>query len=104
MLKLAMDHHLYLWSGAPQGCILSAFLFIIYTNALKLNNSKCKIIEYGTDTAVIGLIDCDNDETVYRNAIDNVVNWCDNNFFDLNVSKTKEIIIDFRSTLYKNEK
>ena len=53
---------------------------------------------------MIGLIDRDNDETVYRNAIDNVVNWCDNNFLDLNVTKTKEMIIDFRSTLYKNEK
>ena len=37
-----------------------------------------------------------NDESNYRAQIENVVNWCDDNNLILNVSKTKEIVIDFR--------
>ena len=38
---------------------------------------------------------CDNIEDNYRRQI-GYVNWCDNNNLFLNVSKTKELIIDFR--------
>ena len=37
-----------------------------------------------------------NDETEYRNEIENLVNWCSNNNLSLNVNKKKEIVIDFR--------
>ena len=36
-------------TGAPQGCVLSAFLFIVYTNALSLSSENCKIIKYAMD-------------------------------------------------------
>ena len=32
-------------TGGPQGCVLSAFLFIIYTNDMSLNNCSIKIIK-----------------------------------------------------------
>ena len=32
----------------------------------------------------------------YRLLIDNVSRWCSNNFLNLNVKKTKEVILDFR--------
>ena len=38
----------------------------------------------------------DNDERNYRLEIDSIVNWCDQNNLFLNVSKTKELIVDFR--------
>ena len=42
-----------------------------------------------------------NDEDVlYHKKIENFVNWCDKNYLYLNVSKTKEMCIDFR----KNKK
>ena len=37
-----------------------------------------------------------NDETEYRNEIENLVNWCGDNNLSLNVNKMKEIVIDFR--------
>ena len=43
-------------TGAPQGCVISAFL-CVYTNALSLCSTTCKIIKYADDTVVIGLID-----------------------------------------------
>ena len=33
-------------TGVPQGCVLSAFLFIVYTNALSLCSTTCKVIKY----------------------------------------------------------
>ena len=58
-------------TGGPQGCVLSAFLFIIYTNAMSMNGKTCKIIKYADDTIIIGLVD-NNDETEYRNTINYV--------------------------------
>ena len=51
-------------TGAPQGCVLSAFLFVIYTNALRKDSDCIKIIKYADDTVVIGLIS-NNDEQKY---------------------------------------
>jgi hypothetical protein len=68
------------------------------------NNMKCTIVKYADDTIVIGLIDKDNDESEYRDTIAYVADWCANNFLDLNVTKTKEMIFDFRTPKYKNAK
>ena len=53
-------------TGGLQGCALSAFLFIIYTNDMAMNNKNIKMIKYADDTFVIGLIE--NNETSYRDA------------------------------------
>ena len=38
-----------------------------------------------------------NDEgALYNKQIENFLNWCDKNYLYLNVSKTKEMCIDFR--------
>ena len=82
-------------TGAPQGCVLSAFLFIIYTNDLSRFSHNCRIIKYADDTVVIGLIN-DNNEDDYKETIGYVTDWCSENYLNLNVSKTKEMIIDMR--------
>ena len=82
-------------TGAPQGCVLSAFLFIIYTNALSLCSTTCKIIKYADDTVVIGLINNDNEQG-YRDTVSYVSSWCNENHLNLNAGKTKELIFDFR--------
>ena len=53
---------------SPQGCVMSAFLFIVYINAMSENSDHCIIIKYADDTIVIGLIK-DHDESHYRNTI-----------------------------------
>ena len=82
-------------TGAPQGCVLSAVLFILYTNSLTKNTSSCKIIKYADDTVVLGLVS-NNDETPYKECISYVEKWCTDHYLQLNVKKTKEIIFDFR--------
>ena len=82
-------------TGAPQGCVLSAFLFMVYTNAMSINDDNCKIIKYADDTVVLGLIQNQN-ESHYFDTINYVLQWCKENHLDLNVTKTKEMIHDFR--------
>ena len=53
------------------------------------------IVKFADDTTVSGLIKND-DETKYRSEVEAVVSWCETNDLMLNVSKTKEIVIDFR--------
>jgi len=41
---------------------------------------------------------CVNDDVWYRQDVAVFTEWCKNNFLELNVKKTKEMIIDFRSS------
>jgi hypothetical protein len=84
-------------TGAPQGCVLSAVLFIIYTSDCR-SSSKHVIVKYADDTVIIGLISTEDDNSSYVNEINNFVEWCDTNFLNLNVSKTKEMVINFSRT------
>ena len=47
------------------------------------------------DTELAGKISNDED-ALYHKQIENFVNWCDKNYLYLNVSKAKEMRIDFR--------
>jgi hypothetical protein len=58
------------------------------------------IIKFSDDTKVVGLI-TDNDETAYREEVRDLAVWCQDNNFSLNVSKTKERIVDYRKRLAK---
>ena len=42
-----------------------------------------------------GLVE-NGDESAYRREVIEVVEWCENNNLQLNTSKTKEMIVDFR--------
>ena len=83
-------------TGAPQGSVISAFLFILYTNACNLNLIDVFNVKYADDTVIVGLITND-DETKYRQCVDEFVNWCHASFLQLNTKKTKVIIFDFRA-------
>ncbi len=43
----------------------------------------------------MGLINND-DETAYLDEVERLTSWCQDNCLSLNVSKTKELIVDFR--------
>ena len=49
---------------------------------------------FSDDTTVIGLIS-DGDEGVYWKEVEHLAGWCADNNLVFNVSKTKELIIDF---------
>lgn len=66
---------------------------------MKMNTNFCQILKYADDTIILGLMNND-DESEYRSAIDYVSEWCTSNYLELNVSKTKEMIFDFRKSKY----
>ena len=79
--------------------MLSASLFTIYESDNGPENEKCVIIKYADDTVILGLLG-ENDSTernFYTSEIQRFNDWCKFNFLDLNVKKTKEMIIDFRT-------
>ena len=38
----------------------------------------------------------EEEKAANREAVTMLVNWCDSNFLDLNISKTKELTVDYR--------
>lgn len=53
------------------------------------------LYKFADDTSVVGLI-AKEDESNYCRVTAETVRWCEENNLILNISKTKEMIIDFR--------
>ncbi|KAK1784593.1 hypothetical protein P4O66_003265 [Electrophorus voltai] len=84
---------LTLSTGAPQGCVLSPLLYSLYTYDCMATSSSTTIIKFADDIIAMGLIS-DNDERAYLEEIKHLENWCQGNNLLLNISKTKELIVD----------
>jgi hypothetical protein len=93
-----VDHNtsatLILNTQAPQRCVLSPLLYSLFTHDCGKHDSNT-IIKFADDTMVVGLI-TDNDETAYREEVRDMVVGCQDNNLSLNVSNTKEMIVDYR--------
>ncbi len=59
------------------------------------SHGSTSIVKFADDTVVLGLIS-NNDKTAYLDEIERLASWCQDNCLSLNVSKTKELIVDFR--------
>ncbi|KAI3352397.1 hypothetical protein L3Q82_005355 [Scortum barcoo] len=82
-------------TGAPQGTVLSPFLFTLYTTDFQYNSESCHLQKFSDDSAVVGCIR-EGEEGEYRTLVDNFVEWSKWNHLRLNVNKTREMVIDFR--------
>ncbi|KAJ0001685.1 hypothetical protein NQD34_001481 [Periophthalmus magnuspinnatus] len=84
-------------TGAPQGTVLSPFLFTLYTTDFSYCSETCHLQKFSDDSAVVGCIS-GGDEREYRTVVDNFVTWSEKNYLQLNVTKTKELVVDLRRT------
>ncbi|KAK7919139.1 hypothetical protein WMY93_010423 [Mugilogobius chulae] len=81
-------------TGAPQGTVLSPFLFTLYTADFAYTSAACHVQKYSDDTAIVACVK-GRDENEYRELITGFTSWSRENGLMLNTSKTKEMIIDF---------
>lgn len=51
-------------------------------------------MKYSGDTVILSLLGKDQDISGYQSDMENCVQWCNVNHLAINVSKTKEIIVD----------
>jgi len=58
------------------------------------------IVKFADDTVVVDLISS-NDEKAYPEEVANLSLWCQDKSLMLNVSKTKELVVDFRRTQHQ---
>ncbi|KAF7640927.1 hypothetical protein LDENG_00005030 [Lucifuga dentata] len=82
-------------TSVPQGCVLSAALYSLFTHDCTPSHNSNTLIKFADDTTIVGLI-TNNNETAYREEVQTLTTWCKDNDLILNTKKTKEIIIDFR--------
>jgi len=82
--------------GAPQGCVLSPFLYTLYTNDCRSVDPSTQFVKFSDDTAMLALLGDFDSYHSYLYSVVRLSSWCSNNFLHLKVSKTKEMCIDFR--------
>ena len=83
-------------TGAPQGCVLSPLLYTLYTNNCRSVDPSTQFVRFSDDTAMLALL---NDFASYQSYLSSVVHfssWCSKTILYMNVSKTKEMCINFR--------
>ncbi len=75
--------------------VLSPLLYSFYTHDCVSSHSSTSIVKFADDTVVLGLVS-NNDEAAYLHEVERLTSWCQDNCLSLNVSKTKELIVEFR--------
>ena len=52
-------------------------------------------MKFSDDSSIVSCITDDN-EAEYRALVESFVGWCDTNHLQLNIRKTKELVVDYR--------
>ncbi|KAJ0012409.1 hypothetical protein NQD34_016743 [Periophthalmus magnuspinnatus] len=78
-------------TGAPQGCVLSPFLYTLYTNDCTSPSPGTVYIKYADDTAILGLLSDSTSLGQYQNSVSHFTTWCKENHLQLNLKKTQEM-------------
>ena len=80
-------------TGTPQGTVISPFVFTLYTNDCRSTRKDTAIIKFSDDTAIV---DKSEDVSAFEEEVRKFSSWCQTNHLELNVGKTKEMVVDFK--------
>lgn len=75
----------------PEVCLPSQRLFIILTRDCTAKRSSNLITKFADDTTVASLIS-NNDESAYREEMEQLADWCRGSSLSLQVDKVKKIV------------
>ena len=95
-----LSEEVILNSGAPQGCVLSPMLFSIYTNPMNLQTAVTCLFKFADDMALVGLLLNEDSLATYFSHVSLLNEWCEETFLEINVGKTKELVLDARKKKY----
>ena len=90
-----LSEPLILSTGLLQGCLLCPLLFTLFTDDFRFNGNSTLIFKFSDGISIEGLI-TNADESACRVEVKQLVDRCANDHLELNVVKTKEVIIIFR--------
>ena len=65
----------------------------IYTDDFRSSSSTCSLYKYSDDSV---LADLSNSDSHFEQQVTEVTRRCKDNYLDLNVEKTREMVVDFR--------
>lgn len=81
-------------TGAPQGCVLSPFLYTLYTNDCISPSDITTFYKYSDDTAILALFNNHLSVAAYHRSITHFSQWCRDNYLHINSDKTKEMVFN----------
>lgn len=94
--RVKVGHHLSpalsLNTSSPQGFVPSPLLYTVYTDDCTPTYPSNSTVKFVNDTTVVGLI-TGEDETMYRDEVENLSSWCSNNDVIIN---HKNIIVGLK--------
>nr|XP_029134639.1 LOW QUALITY PROTEIN: mucin-5AC-like [Labrus bergylta] len=61
----------------------------------RYNSGSCRLQKFSDDSSILGCI-TDDEEEEYRGLIESFITWCNSNHLELNICKTKELVVDYR--------
>ncbi|TWW57035.1 hypothetical protein D4764_08G0010220 [Takifugu flavidus] len=67
------------------------------TADFQYHSETCHLQKYSDDTVIVGCVE-NGQEDEYRDLVESFVRWCRENLLQLNVTKTKEMVVDFRKS------
>lgn len=74
--------------------VLSPLLFVLHTTECQTQLQRRHIIKIADDSVIVSLFN--NEDPDHGSVLADFTDWCNLSFLNINVFKTKEMIIDFR--------